>query len=129
MFCLPVIHTKTHLHTIRFFFTLLFFLSTRNHRSISGATLTCPGPSLCRGSWLPNGPHHLHPRGKHHLPWQALHHLPHLTWYTSTTQANYSREKIFYTLVISFPSLLFPYSWLLAHEQDARHILVFRTRA
>lgn len=55
----------------------------RHHRSFSGATLTCPGPSLCRGNELPNGSHHLHPRRKRHFSRPAVHDLPHLTRYAN----------------------------------------------
>lgn len=105
-----------------------FFLSPRDHRSFSGATLTCPGPSLCRGSQLPHGSHHLHPWGKHHFPWQALHYLPHLTWYKYFLQKQTFQEikfvafKLFLTIFF-FLIRLFLSSWVLTHEQDAKHVI------
>lgn len=127
-----------HIRTscLDFVYPSVLFAPPRDHRSFSGATLTCPGPSLCRGSQLLNGSHHLHPWRKHLLPWQALHYLPHLTWYYSShTSKPAERVNMFHSVFIilfssssssSLVSLILC-SWILAHEQNAKHIV--RTRA
>lgn len=117
--------------SIRLTLTIFFLLSPRDHRSFSGATLTCPGPSFCRGSQLPNGSHHLHPWNKHLLPWQALHHLTHLSWYYSfqTSLFNIFHWYVYlFILIFNFFPLCVLFSWVVTHGQNARHTLIFRTR-
>lgn len=104
----------------------------RDHRSFSGATLTCPGPSLCRGDKLPNGSHHLHPRRKRHLPWPALHYLSHLTRYPPITTITplipptivpLAAFPVHYKPLFCPSAQFFFCSWVFAHKQDAEHVV------